>query len=550
MKNRKNSTKKQRTTKVYSIDIVKRNGRNTDIQNATPIVKPTNVEGHYPRFTLHGAINLLEEDIRELSIILESFISYLDKIGIQIHDTSNLIREIITGTQIFRRLKGISQVELLPFAFKQVPWFTRYTHSCLTYVLGNYVIDRLKQFSPFNKFSQNEIEAAKLCFLIHDIGHGPFSHLTERAFKKPRGLIGKIPKEYDHEYWTKILLNELKDVLFDINKNPYLKKKSLKEEKANISIFSKAYKILSKEKAGIFSQLLSSQIDLDRIANYLGDRVVVNGILQEEDVKKEEAVKLLSSVSETVDNIKRIINNITILEVNEKGGKCKPYIAINEDAVVPVIHYLFDRHIIRYYLLKHYRREAANNVLEKILLRAQYLVRNNLLDELGKSDLLISVWLFGSHTEAEFTEMNDELLFNQIKKWTKHTRDPVLRDLTMRFSANNFFCTYSSEKNNKPLKPSKEVIDNIKKKVIKSLKQTMRSSSFNNKAIEDYYFTYDETTSKPYHVNKEEILIYTSDKKIKKLSSYIKDTKNELGELLLNTQFERYLFIVPSEVQL
>ncbi|KAF0190614.1 MAG: hypothetical protein FD167_6083, partial [bacterium] len=68
--------------------------------------------------------------------------------------------------------------------------------------------------------------------------------------------------------------------------------------------------------------------------------------------------------------------------------------------------------------------------------------------------------------------------------------------------------------------------------------------------ITDYYFTYDETTSKPYHIDKDEVLIYTREDKVQKLSDYIKETKNELGELLLNTEFERYLFIVPPEVEL
>ena len=158
------------------ISIVNRNGKTDNNKHTKPLVKPTNVEGHYPRFLLHGAINLLQEDLRELSIILESFIPSLDKIGIQLTETERLIKEIITGTEIFRRLKGISQVELLPFAFKQVPWFTRYTHSCLTYVLGNYVIDKLSLKINSKK---EELEAAKLCFLMHDLGHGPFSHVLE-----------------------------------------------------------------------------------------------------------------------------------------------------------------------------------------------------------------------------------------------------------------------------------------------------------------------------------------------------------------------------------
>ena len=528
-----------------NISIVKKNGK-TDKNTITPSIKPTNVEGHYPRFMLHGAVNLLHQDLRELSIILESFLPYLDKIGIQLSEANPLIKEIITGTEIFRRLKGISQVELLPFAFKQVPWFTRYTHSCLTYVFGEHLINKLQSKLNFNN---SDFEAAKLCFLIHDLGHGPFSHLTERAFKRPKGRGGKIPREYDHEYWTKILLNELKEQLFDTNNNPYLSKIVSKEEKIKLEVFSKTVEILSKEKKSIFSQMLSSQIDLDRLSNYLGDRIVVSAILEEEDdMKNEEVVKKLSSVNETVDNIKRIMNNFVVLEKDEHGNKCDPYLAIHEDAVMPIIHYFLDRHIIRYYLLKHYRRESANNVLEKILLRAQYLVRNNELGALGKTDLLIQTWLFGNHTEAEFVEMDDQLVFNQIKKWGKYTNDPILHDLTLRFTAHNFFCAYTCENNNKPTKPSKELIDYVKVKVNDEL--NMDITLYPLELITDYYFTYDETTSKPYHIDDDEVIIYTSENKIKKLSNYIKETKNELGKFLLNTEFERYAFIIAPEVKL
>ena len=530
---------------MNGISIIKRNG-NTDNKYTKPNTKPTNVEGHYPRFMLHGAINLLQEDLRELSIILESFVPYLDKIGIQLNETNSLIKEIITGTEIFRRLKGISQVELLPFAFKQVPWFTRYTHSCLTYVFGEHIVNKLHSNSNFN---ETDFEAVKLCFLIHDLGHGPFSHLTERAFKRPRGRGGKIPKEYDHEYWTKILLNELKEQLFDGNNNPYLNKKITKEEKDKANIFSRAIAIVSKEEINLCTQLLSSQVDLDRLANYLGDRLVVNVILEEDDVKSEKMVKHLSSLSEVVDNIKRIMNGFVILDKDQNGNKCKSYLAIHEDAVNPIIHYLLDRHIIRYYLLKHYRREASNNVLEKILLRAQYLVRNNQLDSLGKTDLLVQTWLFGNHTEAEFVEMDDQLVFNQIRKWEKNTRDEILKDLTFRFTAHNFFCAYSCEKNGKPFPPGKENIEAAKETVVKTLKKKT-FPNIDSKLLGEYYFTYDETTSKPYHTDKDEIMILTSDKKVKKLSGYIKETNNELGKLLLNSEFERYLFIVPSEVSL
>jgi len=523
------------------ISLVKRNG-NSDIMLSS-IVKPTNIEGHYPRFMIPGAFNLLQEDIRELSVILESFVPHLNKLGIELKDTTPLIKQIITGSQIFRRLKGISQIELLPFAFKQVPWYTRFTHSCLTYVFGEHVLNKLAADLSFNDI---ELQAAKLCFLIHDVGHGPFSHLTERAFKRSRG--GKIPKEYDHEYWTKILLNELKEQLFDLGENPYLKKTVSKEEQEKIDIVSTATKILSKDEKSILSQLVSSQVDIDRLSNYLGDRIVVNAILEEPDVSSEKMVQRLSSVSQVVDNIKRIMNGFIVSTEDENGKKCNPYLAIHEDAVNPIIHFLLDRHIIRYYLLKHYRRESANNLLEKILLRAQYLVRNNEINALGKTDLLVQTWLFGNHTEAEFVRMDDQLLFNQIKKWSRHTNDPILLDLTLRFTAQKFFTSYSCEKNDKPFEPTKAIIEKVKNKVNDEF--NIDVSLYSRELVTDYYFIYDETTSRPYHVDKDEILIYTSEKKIKKLSTYIKETKNEIGEVLLNNRFERYQFIVPPEIEL
>ncbi len=542
-KQQKDNTKSSISKDPDNISLIKRNGNTNN--GIIPTVKPTNVEGHYPRFMIPGAFNLLQEDVRELSVILESFVPHLNKIGIQFKDTTPLIKEIITGTQIFRRLKGISQIELLPFAFKQVPWYTRYTHSCLTYVFGEHVLSKLSSKLNFNN---TELEAAKLCFLIHDLGHGPFSHLTERAFKRPRGRGGKIPKEYDHEYWTKILLQSLKEQLFDLNENPYLSKTITPEEKEKIEVFSNAAKIISKDEKNILSQLVSSQVDIDRLSNYLGDRIVINAILEEPDIKKESMVQYLSPISSVVDNIKRIMNGFTVVNVDENEKKCNPYLAIHEDAVNPIIHFLIDRHVIRYYLLKHYKRESANNLLEKILLRAQYLVRNNELGSLGKTDLLVQTWLFGNHTDAEFTKMDDQLVFNQIKKWSRHTNDSILQDLTFRFNAHKFFTAYSCEKNGKPFKPSKELIDKVKNRINDEFNPDF--TMFSKELITDYYFVYDETTSRPYHVDDNEIMIFTSSSKIKKLSTYIKETKNEIGKILLNGEFERYIFMVPPEVDL
>lgn len=512
-----------------------------------PNFHPTNVDGHYPAFLTPGASNLINEDSREMSVILESFLPQLEKIGIELKDLNNLIREIILSTEVFRRLKGISQIELLPFAFSKVPWFTRYTHSCLTYVFADYVIEKLNSNLNLN---QLDLEASKLCFLIHDLGHGPFSHLTERAFRTPRGRNGKTPKEYDHEYWTKILLNELRENLFDTFKNPYLPKnissipnKNLKKSKEyNLNIFSRALAIMSRNELPIISQLLSGQIDLDRLSNYLGDRLVVSEVLEEIDFKKEPAVKLLSSYNQTVENIKRIFHNFIITDIDLNGNKCNPYLAIHENAAKPVMHYLLDRHIIRYYLLKHPKREAANNLLHKILRRAKELVMKKDLDSIGKTDLLMITWLYGNHTEAEFIALNDQLLFNQMRKWAKYALDPLLRDLCLRFTANAFFNVYSVERNGEPFLPDETFLDSLKNAVSKSLK----IKGISEELIRDYYFTYDETTSSPYHLNEEEIIIYTNDKKVKKLSDFINDTNDELGKVLLETKFERYLVVFPE----
>ena len=96
--------------------------------------------------------------------------------------------------------------------------------------------------------------------------------------------------------------------------------------------------------------------------------------------------------------------------------------------------------------------------------------------------------------------------------------------------------------------PDEKLIASVREKVANSIK--IKDFKNSKDELGEYYFTYEETTSKPYHTDTDEILIYTSDKKIKKLSEYIKDTKNELGEVLLNSEFARYVFIVPKEIEL
>ncbi len=152
----------------------------------------------------------------------------------------------IISTREFQRLNSVKQ---LGFSYLVFPGatHTRFEHSLGTYYLTYEAARNLE-------LEQEDIEAASLAGLMHDIGHGPFSHTTEDAMKKLYGMdhldisIGIISGKIGTGRISNIISNYLEKVI-------------------NIL----------KGKEGILSRLISGNGDMDQI-DYLARDSYYTGV--------------------------------------------------------------------------------------------------------------------------------------------------------------------------------------------------------------------------------------------------------------------------------
>ena len=121
---------------------------------------------------------------------------------------SENIQKII-DTPEFQRLRDLKQLGATNYVFPSAT-HTRFEHSIAVSYLGKTMIENIKKNQPELNISQREIELIEIAGLIHDIGHGPFSHLWDHY------VIFTDEKEHE-ERGCEIFKNMIKKYNFGIN---------------------------------------------------------------------------------------------------------------------------------------------------------------------------------------------------------------------------------------------------------------------------------------------------------------------------------------------
>ncbi len=162
------------------------------------------------------------------------------------NDSSDLFLEL-TKTREFLRLRSIMQLGL---SYKLFPSanHTRYSHSLGAYQVASKFTEVLSE-----KISKKDAELVKVAALLHDLGHGPLSHVFEKL----------TPLKTKHEEWTTKIIS-CKDS--EVNK-------VLRKYKVDVNQVIQIIEGTHKNKWMI--QLISSDIDVDRIDYLLRDSYFV-----------------------------------------------------------------------------------------------------------------------------------------------------------------------------------------------------------------------------------------------------------------------------------
>lgn len=275
-----------------------------------------------------------------------------------------------------QRLNRIRQLGLTAFVYPGAQ-HTRFNHSLGAMFLMNEALNQLKLKG--NIITEEEYVGALSCILLHDIGHGPFSHVLEHT------LVTKVR----HETISLLLMERLND---EWNNQLDL----------CISIFKDEYP------KHFLHQLVSGQLDVDRL-DYLRRDCYFTGVT-EGNIGSARIIKMLD-----VRNDK--------LVVESKG--------INS-----IENFLMSRRLMYWQVYLHKTSVAAEKTLINTLLRAKELSQNGI--DLFASPAL-KYFLKNDTNEQDFTEnkevlnlfldLDDNDIWSALKVWSTHD-DIVLSTLS------------------------------------------------------------------------------------------------------------------------
>lgn len=261
----------------------------------------------------------------------------------------------------FQRLRRIGQTGLLNLIFPGAT-HTRFHHALGAMHLMFTALETLKQKGV--KISEEEEKGAMLAILMHDIGHGPFSHALESM----------LMDDWHHEKLSLLLMNKLNE-----------------EFNGQLSMAIEMFQGQYHRK--FFNQLISSQLDVDRL-----------------DYLKRDS--FFTGVSEGNINTQRIISMMNVCEEAE--------LVIDAKGIYSIENFLTARMFMYWQVYYHKTSALAEFLLVKILERAKYLISQGI--ELPATENL-KYFLYRGKSAAtdedieRFTRLDDNDVIQAMKEW-------------------------------------------------------------------------------------------------------------------------------------
>lgn len=299
---------------------------------------------------------------------------------------SELIFDLIQHP-FFQRLRYIKQVSMTHLVYPGA-LHTRFQHAIGAMHLMSMALETLIYKGV--EITDEEQEAALIAILLHDIGHGPFSHSLEHT------LIEHVP----HELLSSLLIDRL-------NQEFYGQLDLAKE------IFEGKYP------RNFLHQLVASQLDTDRMDYLIRD-------------------SFFTGVSEGVISFDRIIKMLDVVD---------DFLVVESKGIYSVEKFLIARRLMYWQVYFHKAVVAAEQMLIQALKRAKYIsqtrrlfatpaLQHFLVNKVNRENL------FGSSQHMDrFTELDDSDILASMKNWVKDS-DKVLSLLCERLMSRNLFKTY------------------------------------------------------------------------------------------------------------
>lgn len=284
-----------------------------------------------------------------------------------------------------QRLRRISQLGLSHLVYPGAV-HNRFQHAVGSMFLMQEALDVLRTKGV--EITREEDEAACFAILLHDIGHGPFSHALEHS----------IVKSVHHEDLSTMIMDRLN---IDFDGKLTLAIKIFKNE------YSKKF----------LHQLVSSQLDMDRL-DYLARDSFYSGVT-EGKVGSERIIKMLSVSNDQ-------------LVVEEKG-------------IYSIEKFIVARRLMYWQVYLHRTVISAEHMLTLVLRRAKHLAQSGseifatpALSRFLNNDFDKKSFISTPNIIDSFCELDDSDIFSAMKAWRHHS-DRVLSSLSARLLDRKLF---------------------------------------------------------------------------------------------------------------
>ncbi|HEY5690916.1 MAG TPA: HD domain-containing protein [Cyclobacteriaceae bacterium] len=318
----------------------------------------------------------------------------------------------------FQRLRRIKQLGLTDLIYPGAI-HTRFNHALGAMHLMGRVLDSLRQKGV--EINDKEYEASQIATLLHDIGHGPFSHALEETLLdqiKHESISFQFMKEINMQFSGQL------DLSLQIFQNTYQRK--------------------------FFHQLVSSQLDTDRL-----------------DYLRRDS--FFTGVSEGAIGVDRIIAMLNVAE---------DQLVVHEKGIYSIENFLNARRLMYWQVYLHKTAVSAERMLVNLIARAQYLIHSGA--NLPCSDAL-KIFLSRNFSIIEFQQkevldsfgrLDDNDIWGAIKLWQNHP-DKILSILCKMILDRDLFQIILSNNPNE-----KSAVENVRSEICKQYGVLRKDAAF------------------------------------------------------------------------
>ncbi|TFG42358.1 MAG: HD domain-containing protein [Bacteroidia bacterium] len=383
----------------------------------------------------------------------------------------------------FQRLRNIKQLGLTSFVYPGAN-HSRFQHCLGALYLMDNAVKTLK--SKGVSISQLEEESVLIAILLHDIGHGPFSH----------GLEASLINGIGHEDLSLLLMEKLNETFRG------------KLEMA-MEIFKGSYR------RKFLHELISGQMDMDRL-DYLRRDSFFTGVI-EGSVGSDRIIRMLNVVNDR-------------LVMDEKG-------------IYSLEKFLIARRLMYWQVYMHKTVLSSESLLVKVLKRAKELalqgaelfatpaLRFFLYNDIGPGELGTAGLFTPGQIAFNFTRLDHTDILSSAKYWADHS-DPVLSDLSDRLISRNLL---SVELQNEPFSESR--LEELRDRAVKQMKI--------NRDHIDYYIYSGSISNRTYAPDAPEVRILLKNGTI----ADITEVSDMFEHRLLSERVTKYFLCYPKEIR-